>query len=449
LKPKEIPMQPTSSAFAGQDAPAHADLSRCVHCGLCLMHCPTFVATGLETESPRGRLYLIRAADEGRVELTDRWVGHMELCLQCRNCESVCPSGVPFGRIMEATRAQIFTQKKGSRTARAVRTATSRALFPHKRVIRSLAWAMRFYQRRGPRALLYRSGLLKLLPAKLQELEAAMPVIAGRPFAPRRTVYPALSPKRHRVAMFGGCVMPYMYAGSEEATLQVLRRNGCEVAFPAAQQCCGALLLHGGDREPARALARRNIDAFLDADVDAVIVNAAGCGSSLKEYHELLALDPAYREKAQRFSRMVRDVTEFLAAHAIDRSALGAVNARVSYQDSCHLAHAQRVKESPRQLIGMIPGVEFVELASDRCCGSAGIYNVTQREMSLQVLDLKMDEVAEIEPEILVTANPGCMLQLETGVRQRNMKTRVMHVVDLLEASYRAAEAAQSNGPKA
>jgi glycolate oxidase iron-sulfur subunit len=266
-----------------------------------------------------------------------------------------------------------------------------------------------------------------------------MPSMARRPFAPRQRVFEPLGPKRHRVAMFVGCVMPYMYADSEDSTLQVLRRNGCEVVIPE-QHCCGALLIHGGDREPARALARRNVDAFLDAGVDAIIVNAAGCGSTLKEYHELLAHDSAYRDRAERFSGFVRDVTEFLAAHEIDRTALGPIHARVTYQDSCHLAHAQRIKESPRTLISAIPGVELVELASDRCCGSAGIYNVTQREMSMEVLASKMDEVEEVSPDIVVTANPGCMLQLETGARHRGMNARVMHVVDLLEASYRAAE---------
>ncbi len=428
------------SAFMGLDTPSHADLSRCVHCGLCLMNCPTFVATGLETESPRGRLHLIRAADEGRIPINDSFVGHMELCLQCRNCESVCPSGVPFGRIMEATRAQILQQKKGPRWSRVLRTAITRALFPHKRVIKTIAIAMRLYQRAGPRRLIYRTGLLKRLPRQLRELEALMPELSEQPFALKQETFAPFGAKTHRVAMFSGCVMPYMYADTENATLQVLRRNGCEVVVPNAQQCCGALLVHGGDREPARELARRNIDLFLGLNLDAIIINAAGCGSTLKEYGELLAGDAEYAEEARQFDRLVRDVTEFLAAHEFDRAALGPVKARVTYQDSCHLAHAQRIKESPRQLITAIPGVEFVELATDRCCGSAGIYNLTRREMSMQVLDSKMQEVEEILPEILVTANPGCMLQLETGVRRSGLKTRVMHVVDLLEASYRAGE---------
>jgi glycolate oxidase iron-sulfur subunit len=240
--------------------------------------------------------------------------------------------------------------------------------------------------------------------------------------------------------MFSGCVMPYMYADTENATLQVLRRNGCEVVIPKLQQCCGAILVHGGDREPARDLARRNIDVFLALEVDAIVINAAGCGSTLKEYGELLKNDVVYAERARRFDGLVTDVTEFLAALELDRSALGPISERVTYQDSCHLAHAQRITEAPRRLITSIPGIEFVELASDRCCGSAGIYNVTQRDMSMQVLSDKMREVQEVMPDILVTANPGCMLQLETGVRRSGIGTKVMHVVDLLEASYRAGE---------
>jgi Fe-S oxidoreductase len=299
---------------------------------------------------------------------------------------------------------------------------------------------MRFYEHRGPRSLLRRSGLLGVFPRQLRELEAAMPALPPKPFSPTAHLFSAYGPKRHRVAMFVGCVMPQMYAATEDATLQVLRRNGCEVVLPETQGCCGALLVHGGDREPARELARRNIDAFLAAKADVVIINAAGCGSTLKEYYELLAHDPEYAEKADRFSRMTRDVTEFLAAHDVDRAALGRVDARVTYQDSCHLAHAQRIKESPRKLIAMIPGVELVELASDRCCGSAGIYNITQRDMSLQILDSKMHEVEEVHPDIVVTANPGCMLQLENGVNQRGLPVQVMHVIDLLELSYRAGE---------
>ena len=429
-----------TSAFIGLDVPSPVDLSRCVHCGLCLMNCPTFVATGLETESPRGRLYLMRAADEGRVPINDSFVGHMELCLQCRNCESVCPSGVPFGRIMERTRAQILTQGKGSGAGRRIRKHALRALLMHKRLLKLAAGAMSLYQHAGPQRGLRSPLARRLLPASLLALEAAAPNVSARPFRPKATLFRAHGPRRHSVALFSGCVMPYMYPGTEWSTVQVLRRNGCDVVIPKAQRCCGALLTHNGDREAARTLARDNIDLFAAAGVDAVIINAAGCGSTLKDYGELLEHDAGYAERARSFQAMVRDATEFLAAHDLDTAALGSVPARVTYQDSCHLAHAQRIKESPRALLRAIPGLTLVELATDRCCGSAGIYNVTQRAVSMEVLAGKLDEIADAGPEIVVSANPGCMMQVEGGMRRRGMSAPVMHVVDLLERAYRAGE---------
>lgn len=411
---------------------------RCVHCGLCLMNCPTFVATGLEPESPRGRIYLIRAAHEGRLDLNDAVLPHLELCLQCRNCEAVCPSGVSFGRIMEGARAEIFSQRRGPALPRLVRTAVLRGLLPHRRRIEAVAQALRLYQRSGLQALVRCLPMLALLPRRLRDLEAMTPRVSERFY------HPATQPRRPdgipagRVAFFSGCVMPYMYGPTQEATLRVLARNGREVVTPPAQTCCGALMVHSGDREAARAVARCNIDLFLSLDVEAVIVNAAGCGSTLKEYGELLEHDPVYAERARRFAALVQDVTEHVARLPFT-AGLGRVQARVTYQDSCHLAHAQRVKHAPRHLIQAIPGVTFVDMPNaDRCCGSAGIYNVVQPEMSMQVLDMKMAEITEARPDIVVTANPGCMLQLETGLRRAGLQARVMHVIDLLDLAYRS-----------
>lgn len=424
-------------AFIGLDVPSDADLSRCVHCGLCLMSCPTFVATGVETESPRGRIALIRAASEGRIDLNDAVLPHLELCLQCRNCESVCPSGVPYGRIMEAARAQVFQQGLDSDTPRRVRTAMLRGLLPHRRRLSTLASLLRLYERSGLQAAIRRSPMLRVLPKRLRNLESLTPRVSERSFTPPTGPVRPAGDVRARVAFFSGCLMPHLYGPTQEATLRVLARNGVEVVTPQHQTCCGALMVHSGDREAARALARRTIDTFLALDVDAVIVNAAGCGSTLKEYHELLEHDAIYAERSRRFSALVRDVTEYVARLPFTEG-LGTVRARVTYQDSCHLAHAQRVKHAPRHLIQAIPGVQFVEMPNaDRCCGSAGIYNVVQPEMSGRLLKMKMDEVADAMPDIVVTANPGCMLQLETGVRRRGMQTRVMHVIDLLDLAYR------------
>jgi Fe-S oxidoreductase len=436
-----MPVAEPRGAFIGLDAPSDADLSRCVHCGLCLMSCPTFVATGLETESPRGRIALIRAANEGRIDLNDAVLPHLELCLQCRNCESVCPSGVPYGRIMEAARAQVFQQGLDSATPRRVRTAILRGLLPHRRRISALAALLRLYERSGLQAAVRRSPVLRLAPKRLRELEAMTPRVSERSFTPRAKTAPSPGAITARVAFFSGCLMPHMYGPTHEATLRVLAHNGVEVVIPPAPNCCGALMVHSGDREAARQLARQTIDAFLGLGVDAIIVNAAGCGSTLKEYHELLEHDPVYAERSRRFSALVRDVTEYVAQLPFTEG-LGTVRARVTYQDSCHLAHAQRVKHAPRHLIQAIPGVQFVEMPNaDRCCGSAGIYNIVQPEMSSRLLEMKMDEVVEALPDIVVTANPGCMLQLETGIRRRGVQARVMHVIDLLDLSYRCGRA--------
>jgi glycolate oxidase iron-sulfur subunit len=428
------------SGFFGADAPADADLTRCVHCGLCLNACPTYIETGLELESPRGRIALIRAVNEGRAPLSDALVSHLDLCLQCRACEAVCPSGVPYGRIIESARAQVFTQKRGPRWKRVVRTAALRALLPHKRVLRGVAEALRLYERSGLQHLLRRPPVYAWLPQQVRQMEQLTPRVSPHFYQPEAGLLPAFGPARYRVVLFTGCIMPFMNAETHEATVRVLRRNGCDVLVPSAQECCGALMVHSGDREPARALARRNIDLILSLDVDAVIVNAAGCGSTLKEYGQLLKDDTDYAEKAERFDALVRDVTEFVAGLPFAHG-LGPLNARVTYQDSCHLAHAQRIREAPRAILRAIPGIELVELPhADICCGSAGIYNIVQSEMSMRLLDDKMAEVASIQPDIIATANPGCMLQLDAGMRRSGLAGRVSHVIELLDAAYEAGE---------
>jgi glycolate oxidase iron-sulfur subunit len=432
------------SGFFGPDAPAEADLSRCVHCGLCLNSCPTYLETGLELESPRGRIQLIKAVNEGRAPLSETLITHLDLCLQCRACEAVCPSGVPYGRIIETARAQIFTQRRGPRWKRVVRTAALRSLLPHKRILRATAEAFRLYQRSGLQTALRASPMYPLLPRSLRDLEQLTPRVSPHFFRPEAEFLPAFGVSQHRVALFSGCIMPYMNAETHAATVRVLRRNGCDVLIPREQTCCGALMVHSGDREPARELARQNIDLFLGLGLDAVIVNAAGCGSTLKEYGELLKDDPAYAEKGERFDRLVKDVTEYVASLPFQHD-LGRVEARVTYQDSCHLAHAQRITAAPRAILRAIPGLQFVELPhADLCCGSAGIYNILQREMSMRLLDDKMVAVAETGADVIATANPGCMLQLEAGLRRTQMPGRVAHVIELLDEAYESGQPSAS-----
>ncbi|MBI2886576.1 MAG: 4Fe-4S dicluster domain-containing protein [Chloroflexi bacterium] len=417
------------------------DLSRCVHCGLCLQSCPTYVETGLETESPRGRLYLMRARAEGRIRATPSFLQHMELCLVCRNCEAVCPSGVPYGRIMEAERAQLLAQKRGVPWQRGLRLLVFRGLLPHPGRLRLLAGLLRLYQRSGLQRLVRRSGLLRLLPRAVVQMESLLPPAAGGFLVAPRGVQPFPETALTTVALLSGCVMPYLYPEVHEATLRVLARNGYRVEVSPGQGCCGALHLHSGEREEARRLARRNIDAFLVAEPGAIVTNAAGCGASMKEYTGLLQDDPAYADKARRFSSLVRDITELLAMQPL-QGRLGPLPIRVTYQDSCHLAHAQRIRQAPRELLRAVPGLELVEMRTpDACCGSAGVYNITQREMAQRLLVGKMQEVAAARAEVVVTANPGCMLQLAAGLRQAGLPGRVAHVVEVLDWAYGAAEA--------
>ncbi len=422
--------------FSGRDAPAEADIWRCVHCGLCLQSCPTYVQTGLETESPRGRISIMKAIHEKRVGMTEAAIGHLELCLQCRACEAVCPSGVPFGRMMEATRAQVAAQTKRSSGGRAVRFIAFRLVLPRPGLMRAMAYGLKLYQRTGLQWLVRQTRLLKLI-GPLDRMEQQLPRLPKFYSPPKGEVVPALGVKKRRVAMLNGCVMPLTYGPVNEATARVLARNGCEVVVPKSQGCCGALSAHSGERDAARNLARKNIDVFLATSAEAIIVNSAGCGSAMKEYGELLKDDLAYKKKAEALGKMVRDVNEFLAALPL-ASGTKRLDRKVTYQDSCHLAHAQRVKEAPRKVLRAIPGLALIEMPSaDMCCGAAGVYNITQPEMSARLLDEKMMNIAGAKADIIATANPGCMLQLQKGVERTGMQARVAHVVELLDESYR------------
>ncbi len=426
--------------FEGTDIPREEDLYRCVHCGLCLSSCPTYLESSLETESPRGRIALMKAVNEGRLGITPRVVSHWEMCLQCRACETVCPSGVPFGRLMEYTRAQVIQHRKESWRLRLARALFLRGLLPHPWRLRLGAALIRLYQRWGFRALVRKSRLLMLLPGNAADLEAGLPSLSRKFFGPTSNVLRAKGEARMLVGLLSGCVMPLVQGPTMEAATRVLTRNGCDVAVPLSQGCCGALNVHAGDIDMARRMARKNIDVFLKAGVEKIVVASAGCGSAMKEYAELLRDDPGYRIAAERFSEMTVDVTEFLASLPFDPPK-GEVPERVTYQDACHLAHAQRITRAPRVILGSIPGLELVEMeGSDKCCGAAGIYTVTQREMSRRLLDTKVAHVAATGAETVATANPGCTIQLEAGVRRAGLPGRVCHVVDLLDESYRREE---------
>ncbi len=409
------------------------ELDQCVHCGLCLNHCPTYRVLHLETESPRGRIHLVRAAAEGRIEPNERFGAHLYLCLMCRACETACPSGVHYGRIAEAARELLGPP--GSPLARAAAQLAFTRLLPSPQMLRTVARLLRFYQKSGVQRVIHR-----LLPARLQEMEAMLPPIPERFFEPSPDLLPAIGARRAQVAMLSGCVMSLLFADINEATMRVLRLNGCDVLIPKAQGCCGALNIHNGETKMAKVMARRNIDAFLDSGVDAIIVNAAGCGAAMKEYGHLLRDDPAYRDKAQRFDGMVKDASEFLAGLGLLKPP-GRIEMTVTYQDPCHLAHGQKVRAQPRALLAAIPGLQLTEMdSSDRCCGSAGIYNLTQPEMSQELLKEKMSSIAATSAEAVVAPNPGCMLQLRYGARRYGPALSVFHLMELLDRAYTTGE---------
>jgi len=437
---------PTAHAggFRGPDRPRDVDYLHCVHCGLCLNECPTYRLWGQEADSPRGRIRQMILVDEGRLPLGDFFVEHIDRCLDCRACESACPSGVEYGKLVEGARAQIEQNYRRPLLSRLARSLVYRHLLPYPRRIAAAARLVRFYQRSGLQSLARKSGLLQL--AGLADRETLMPPIENEFFFSRlgRT-FPARGPRRARVALFAGCISQVSFAALNQATIRVLAANGCEVVVPQGQLCCGALAAHAGVRDVARRLARVNLDVFLRENFDAVITNAAGCGSTLKEYDLLFPEDDAAREKAYAFRAKMRDVTEFLDDINLV-APLRELPLLVTYQDSCHLAHGQKVREAPRRLIRAIPGVELTEMRlADHCCGSAGVYNITQTEASLQLLAGKMLCAAETKAQAIVTANPGCLLQMRAGSRLHNTGQEVLHVVELLDRALADAPASPTS----
>ena len=420
----------------GGEALREDELYRCIHCGLCLEHCPTYLELGLETESPRGRIALMRATYEGRLAPTPDVQRHWDLCLGCRACEAVCPSGVPYGRLIETTRAWTATHTQRPPSERLLRRFAFAWLLPSRARLRAAGLLLLLYQRSGLQWLVRTTRLLRLAPG-LRAAEAGLPRVPSRFFAAKGQVYPARGVRRRRVGLLAGCVMPLFHASTMEAAVRVLVENGCEVVVPEGQGCCGALNVHSGEQTLAREMARKNVQAFLDADVEAVVVASAGCSAAMKKYDELLAGNAADAAQAARLSAKVQDITEFLASLPIEPT--GAAPVRVTYQDPCHLAHAQRITSSPRELLRSIAGLELAEMARpDVCCGAAGSYQLVQQEMSDRLLDARLAQIRETGADVVATANPGCMLQLERGVRQRGMNVQVCHVVDLLAEAYRS-----------
>jgi glycolate oxidase iron-sulfur subunit len=410
-------------------------VNQCVHCGLCLAYCPTFSELGTEMDSPRGRIFLVKSLAEGRVELSDSTVRHLSLCLDCRACETVCPAGVPYGRLIEAAKAEIERQRPGGWLRRAFRWLNFGVLLGRPRALALAAAGLRAYQMTGLQTLVRKSGVLRLLPGTLPAWDALLPRLPA-PGAPLPALTPAEGAPRGRVAMLTGCVQSVLFGSHNRATARVLAKNGWEVVAPPGQGCCGALNAHGGDHARALDMARRTIESFEGERVDAVVVNTSGCGAHMKAYGALLAGDAAWAERASRFSASVRDISELLAGAPL-RGPLRQIPMTVTYHDPCHVVHGQKIRSAPRTLLAQIPGLRVVELAeSDWCCGSAGIYNLTEPEMAGRLLRRKVRHVLATGATALVTANPGCILQIQQGLRQAGSPIEVLHLVEILDRAY-------------
>ena len=424
---------PAQAAFDDHRPPSAALVGDCVHCGFCLPTCPTYTLWGEEMDSPRGRIYLMKSGLEGE-PMTDAMVQHFDACLGCMACVTACPSGVRYDRLIEATRPQV--ERRGDRPAsdQAVRRAIF-ALFPHNRRLRLMRGPLRAFELTGLQRLARRSGVLHRLAPRLAAMADLTPPLTRRERLPVRI--PALGTRRAVVGLLTGCVQGEFFPQVNAATARILAAEGCDVIVPAAQGCCGALSVHNGREAEAQRYARRTIDVFEAAGVDAVVVNAAGCGSSMKEYADLLADDPGYSGRAGRLAAKIRDVAEFLVE-------LGPVAQRhplevtAAYHDACHLAHAQGIRTQPRALLQQIPGLQLREIPEgELCCGSAGIWNILFPEPARELGDRKARNVAATGAALLVTANPGCLMQIGSAFRRQGDGIAMAHTVEVLDASIR------------
>ncbi len=419
--------------------PSRADLTpECIHCGLCLQACPTYIELGREADSPRGRIYLMRAQQRGAMAVSESFVQHISACLDCRGCESACPSGVPYGELVEQAREVIEHHARRPFLSEWFRSFIFGKVFRSPRLLRLNFDLLRLYQRSGIQALVRASGILRLFPGHLHELEQLLPDIRRkRQHVELGSVFSAAGERRLKVAVLTGCVMNEVFGDINQATIRVLQKNGCEVVVPAEQGCCAALHCHAGMLDLAREMARKNIAAFEKAGVDAIITNASGCGAKLKEYGLLLANDGDYAARAAAFSAKVKDIASCLDSLP-NLAVPGQLNLRVAYDDPCHLLHAMKVSQPPRNLLRRIPGLKLVELETpEQCCGSAGIYNITHYELSMRILQRKIEDIKKSNAEVLATGNPGCMLQIAYGLRRAGIThMKVMHPVELLDQAY-------------
>ncbi|WP_077622196.1 (Fe-S)-binding protein [Sediminibacillus massiliensis] len=418
------------------------DLMNCMRCGFCLPTCPTYIESGNdETQSPRGRIALMKGVVYGEIELDSEVKRSLDMCLGCRACEPVCPSGVKYGQLLEQARDIIYQNQQPSFPVTALRKFVFHHLFPHQDRIIGLMSLLRLYQKTGMQKLARKTGLLNLLlPEHLHKMEKILPEIPSRTMMRHRPhhIHPS-NKKRRKVAFFSGCLMNTMFLPINEATLKLLAYADCEIVIPKRQNCCGALHGHGGEKEIAKSIAKQNIRAFENEEVDHIITNAGGCGAFLTDYTELLKDEADWKNRASRFSDKITDISRLLVDLELDKELLTIEPRIVTYQDSCHLRNGQHTIREPRKLLRSIEGAVFHEMKdAERCCGSAGIYNITEPEMSMQILDYKMEQTKATGATVIVTTNPGCLLQMKLGIEKMGLTEQVsaVHLVELLLEAY-------------
>lgn len=414
------------------------ELLNCMRCGFCLPTCPTYIESGFkESHSPRGRIALMKAVVDGLIEPDEDFEKSLNQCLGCRACEPVCPSGVNYGHLLEEARDIINQNKKHTLPVRTVRKVVFEGLFPHQNRMRTAMGLLGFYQRSGLQKVARSTGVMKLFPDSLATMEKVLPKVPTmKQMKNRPDFLPAEAPKTSRVAFFTGCLMDTMFLETNNATMKLLQLAGCEIVIPKGQNCCGALHGHSGEKDGSKELAKKNIQAFEDLNVDYIITNAGGCGAFLVDYDHLLKDDPVWKDRAIAFKNKIKDIAQILFEVDFHKKvSLQLPYQIVTYQDSCHLRNVMKTAAAPRALLEAIHGADFKEMKdADRCCGSAGIYNIVESEMSMQILDYKMEQTKATHATTVVTANPGCLLQMKLGIEREGLgdKMRAVHIVDLL-----------------
>lgn len=412
-------------------------LLNCMRCGFCLPTCPTYIESGYkESHSPRGRIALMKAVVDGLIEPDAEVERSLDLCLGCRACEPVCPSGVQYGHLLEEARDIIKQKKKFSVPAKLVRKTVFDGLFPHQNRMRSLVGLIGFYQRSGLQTVARKTGVMNLLPDHLGVMEKVMPSVPTlKEMTERPLRLKAQGQRKKVVAFFSGCLMDTMFRETNNNTVKLLQLAGCDIVNPREQGCCGALHGHSGEKEKAKELAKRNIQAFEESKVDFILTNAGGCGAFLVDYDHLLRDDPEWKKRAEAFAGKIKDISALLVELEFQHKQLSLPDQVITYQDSCHLRNVQKTASEPRNLLKNIAGATYIEMENaDRCCGSAGIYNIVESEMSMKILETKMKTVKETKATTIVTANPGCLLQMKLGIEREGLagKVRAVHIVDLL-----------------